>query len=444
MRKIVLAAAALALVAGGVMLLGSRGAPQWTTDSAEALAEFEKGLDATMKFYHADAVESFDRALELDPDFAAAKLYLSQTRFDKQAREDLLADLRQTDLEGLTEREGFLVRHRLARADEGRESAEDLLATYLDEHPRDPYALALRCNEAWVDQDWKAAEGAYRRLLEVDPNWVSAQNHLGYLAMAQGNFEEAEELFETYKFIAPDQANPHDSLGEMLTILGRYDEARRSFEEALRIKPDFCASYDHLFDLFVLEGRPETILPLLEKADPECRERDKNAACRVQLWQFFFADDFYSPFAPEFAGCLESLGDVDFLIHRLAVFGGRTAVALEIENSVAQGLARPSGMPEMERQFLQALYLHLQGVRKMAEGDDPAAARMLREADSNLHYWGRGQGTLKLYNRLNLAVALARSGDAAGERAMFEEIRRVNPKFAELYPHALESVGAGR
>ncbi len=202
--------ASLALV-----LLDCGSGHEWTTDSPQALQEFELGLEASMKLYHKDAEAHFRKAVELDPEFAAAKLRLVEYHKDEEERNEIIAELRELDLERLTSRERFLIEHLLARADRQPASADKVLEEFLLDHPDDPYALAICSLDAWQSMDWEKAGRHYRNLLEIDPNWVMAQNHLGYMAMAQGNFAEAEELFRTYEYIAPDQANPHDSLGEL-------------------------------------------------------------------------------------------------------------------------------------------------------------------------------------------------------------------------------------
>ncbi len=170
----------------------------------------------------------------------------SSTDGSKEERERLIAELRQSDTARLNDRERLMLDVVLARADHDEPRRARRVAEYLAEHPRDPWGLNLASADAWARQDWPEAEQLYRRLVEVDPNWLMARNHLGYIAMAQGRFAEAEEHFRIYKYVAPDQANPHDSLGELLILLGRYDEARAELEEAVRVRPDFCASYQNL------------------------------------------------------------------------------------------------------------------------------------------------------------------------------------------------------
>jgi tetratricopeptide (TPR) repeat protein len=237
----VLGTAAVAALAGAALLahyLMRQSSRAWTTSSPAALAAFEAGLDARMRFYIADAADNFRKALELDPQFAAAKVQLADLSRDGDERKRLRQELETTDLSRLNERERFLVE--LTRGK--REEVPARVARYLADHPREPWGLFVAAGQTWDREEFDSAAELYKRLLEVDPNWVLARNNLGYMAMAQARFAEAEEQFRTYAYVAPDQANPHDSLGELLSLLGRYEEARSELERALAIRPDFCAS----------------------------------------------------------------------------------------------------------------------------------------------------------------------------------------------------------
>ena len=78
--------------------------------------------------------------------------------------------------------------------------------------------------------------------------------------------------------------------------------------------------------------------------------------------------------------------------------------------------------------------LHNQGLRKLGEGDPRAAAALFRAADERASYWGVDEGRMKLFNKLNLALALDRAGEAQEAEAVLETVRSVNPAFARSYP----------
>ena len=438
MRKLLIGLAALLLLGGGMMLMARRGEPGWTTASAEALAAFERGLDAQMKYYGLEAREGYLEALDLDPDFVAPKVMLLLHNYTRERKEELLEELRRADAERLTSRERFLVRYVLARQKEDPGEADRIVRGYLEENPDDPYALSACSAQAWEERDWERAETHYRRLLEIDPNWAPAQNHLGYIAMARGRFEEAEELFETYQFIAPDQANPHDSMGELLTVLGRYDEAAASLEKALEIKPDFCASYEHLFALATLAGDGVAYPEIVARSRESCGEHMAEVlTCFAELWTDYMQRDFDAPWGEDRGDCMKVYVRDTFLLHRLAVIAGREETAQELEELVARRLEKG----DMEAKLSEGFLFHMKGVRAIADNDYETAVSYLGKADRLLLYWGQGPAILKMFNQMNLAAALEGAGEPEKAGAVLARVREVNPRFADAYPAIRDELG---
>ncbi|MDH3253511.1 MAG: tetratricopeptide repeat protein [Acidobacteriota bacterium] len=438
MRKALVLFSVVVLALSGVGGMSCSRGHRWTSSSPEAVREFELGLDSRMKLYGHEANEHFERALELDPNFVAAKHVLARHGEGEERREQLIEELRSVDLDRLTERERFLVQYTLARRDGRSEDAAAILAEFLDDQPRDAFGVATQAEEAWTRQDWEAASEAYERLLEIDPNWVTAQNHLGYMMMAQGRFDDAEDRFETYRFVAPDQANPHDSMGELLTVVGRYEEALAELEEAVAIRPDFCASYLHMLDVLVLEGRPYDGYQVLERAEENCSdqwtERIGIERCELAFWSDYLEGDFDAPWRKERQACLKEVGPTSFLIHRIASLSARWEVATAIENELTEYLENAEKVSDPEAKTTRGVLGHFQGVRLLAQGDIEEAIAKMRDADAGLSYWGQNQGILKLFNRLNLASALERAGRDAEAASVLEEVRKVNAPFAEAYP----------
>jgi tetratricopeptide (TPR) repeat protein len=294
--------------------------------------------------------------------------------------------------------------------------------------------------QAWEDRDWERADAHYRRLLQVDPNWVSAQNRIGYIAMAQGRFAEAEELFETYQFIAPDQANPHDSMGELLTVLGRYDEAAAALERALAIKPDFCASYEHLFSLAILAGNTEAYAEIIERSREHCGEQmAERVTCVAELWTDYIHRDFDAPWGEDREKCMKAYTRESFLLHRLAVIAGRGETARELEALVDERIEAGG----MEQEIAEGFLLHMKGVRALAEGDSERAISYLSKADRRLLYWGQGPAILKMFNQMNLAAALEKAGKQTKAEHVLAKVAEVNPGFAAHYPSIRDELAGG-
>ncbi len=442
MRKLWIIALAVLVIGLAASVLFRDRQPQWTTSSPEALAAFEQGLNARMSLYMEDAASFYSKAVELDPDFVAAKLGLLNSYYEKgEDREDLLRDLEAADLIGLTPRETFLVRFGLAKERGEPAEAQRILEEYLDRYPRDPFALSYFGEEAWQRVDLQEAERRFRRLLEVNPNWVMAQNRLGYLAMGAGRFDEAEDLFHTYKYIAPDQANPYDSLGELLILVGRYDEAREELEQALEIKPDFCASYKNLLSIVLLEGPIEAADGVLERAARTCPPSFvETAKCQVELWKDALAGNLESPWQEDRAECTEKLGDFSFLLHRMELLTGRREAALAREERVRIQIEEFEERTGVPNKYGRGLHHLMQGSRLVMDGRFGAAAEQFREADEEFLYWGR-DGILKLMSRMYLARALEQTGDQDGAQRVRAEVDRVNPRFADDFQELQEMLG---
>jgi tetratricopeptide (TPR) repeat protein len=435
MRKIPIVLVVLAAAAVAVGLaLWARARPEWTTDSPEALAEFEAATRDLNRLYHREAAEHLERAAELDPDFLMPKLILLQMRaVDRERMSTLIDELKARDLDRVTPRERLLTETTLASVDRRPERAEQLVADYLERHPEDPWAVSMHCDLLWSRHDWQSAQDCYRRLIEVEPNWVEAQNRLGYIAMAQGKFAEAEEQFEIYRFVAPDQPNPHDSLGELLMIIGRWREARQELEQALAIKPDFCASWGNLAQLSVLESDYDAAEATLEQARKSngCPPEELEAmACRLKVWRAFDAGDWIATLGAWSAeNCTKRNSELTLLAYRAALVLGDQATLATIDARVTEAVATYG-----ERDpTAAALRAHLEGLRLVHSGDPAAAVERFEQADRLLAYWSGGQAYFKLANRQDLHRALEATGRTAEAAQLLAEQRRTNPQLVERW-----------
>jgi len=431
-KQLLVTSSALVLVVAAAIAawaaLRTRDRPEWTTDSPAALAEMRRGLAAEQKFYAPEARKHFARALELDPEFATARLMLLRWSSKSPQRKTLLADLEAADRSRLSPREAFLVQYQIEFSHERYAQARELLEKYLAEHPRDPYALDLKINWLWDDQQWPQAESACKQLLAIDPNWVTAQNKLGYLSMSQGRFAEAEDRFRTYLYVAPDQANPHDSLGELLLLLGRFDDARNELEAAIAVRPDFCASYYHLAQLEVIARDVAASRAAIERARrvPACAGSElERFDCSQGLWEIYDRRDFAALSHAFDSPCEQKTHASYWMPHLAAAVTGDFERARQIETTVET----------WNRDFRQgkALVEHLRAVRLVAEGNAQEAAKRFAAVDGAIDYFNADIGVFKLYNRLQWSNALQLAGDDERAEKLFGEVAAVNKRMAGLY-----------
>ena len=442
MKKTLIALVLLALAgvaAGGYWMLREP-PPQWTSDSPQALEEFQLGFDAMSKFYNAEAREHFARALELDPDFVVARLQ-NASYLEKDDSDRLRAELAAVDRGRLNAQERFLLDYWLARTapeeperEPSRREPAEILDEFLAEHPDNFFGLRYQCDAYWRDQDWDSAEGCFQRLLELHPNWVMAQNHLGYVAMARGRFSEAEERFSTYRYIAPDQANPHDSMAELLITLGRYEEAEASLQKAIAIKADFCHAYQLRAQIGLFTGRFEIVEKALADLDSfaGCEStKEYGYSCMMKARLRYYQGDAEGAWELVDGDCLERFQGVDLTAHRIAVMTGRVDRALEMEEKQRrrQEETLAAGRPD-DAESMGAGLAHMEGIRALAGGDTARAVERLTRADQLLDYWGP-RAELKLFHRLNLLHALELAGEKAAAEALRGKIEAVNPRLLQ-------------
>lgn len=425
-RKFIIAALVLAGLAGGVAAyMLSREEREWTTTSQKALEAFRRGQDAHQKLYNGEALAFYETALDYDDDFVVARLSrLPLKAMSKEEREAERRRIATADLSRLTRREQFMVSYDIARWNGDLDRAGKILDDYLAENPKDSQALFRKCQTIWAKRNFEKAIPCYERILEIDPNFVMAQNTLGYIAMAQGRFADAEDAFRRYRFVAPDQANPHDSLGELLTLLGRYPEAEKELEDGLAIRPDFCPSFEHLVDLHLLQQDFEKANRALARMQSVelCADLAPRYRCKIDYWKAAAEMKWETILEASEGGCHPITGDMVVLLYTAAVRSGRSDLADEIEKKFGRGHEVKLGPGK------GAMLLHLEGTRLVAEGKHKEAVERFRKADAEIS-WSDNQGVFKLYNQISLADALYAAGAREEAEKVAAAVRRVNAPF---------------
>ena len=259
---------ALVLIGLGFFLSGSRNGAQ-ISHSPEAVRLCEEGTQDLNAFRWPLAATKLGQCLELDPTLAEASISRTfafarmgekkkfKTEMDradsltasiKEDRRRMLAQLR---LSGLSSSRFFTLR-------------DSLLTRLQTEMPRNIFVLEALAGNAARSGNADEIEAAWQRILDVDPNYASSYNNLGYMELNRGNYEKAIEYMQKYAFLAPDLANPHDSLGEVLMVLGRYEEAEKEFRTSVRMQPDFYHSLINLGRTYIARGQLKTGLEILE------------------------------------------------------------------------------------------------------------------------------------------------------------------------------------
>jgi serine/threonine protein kinase/Tfp pilus assembly protein PilF len=220
-----------------------------TTSSAEAYTQYLEGREALVNFDWVGAKKSLEKAVELDPAFAAAYFFLAQANFMlANGREGIEALKKAREFsQRATEKERLLIEARYATVIENnREKSLQMLKKAADKYPKDKDVHTLLAMTYSRKAMREQSIEEYNKALVLDPTNPDALNMIAYEYLSMKDFDKAVEYFKKYAAVLPGQPNPLDSLAEAYFIMGRLDEAIENYRKALEVKPDYYASMDML------------------------------------------------------------------------------------------------------------------------------------------------------------------------------------------------------
>ncbi len=90
---------------------------------------------------------------------------------------------------------------------------------------------------------YEYAVSAYKRAINLDPQYATAHHNLGVVYYKMGLFDEAQEEINIAIQIRPDIAKFHYTLGLILKDDKKLDKCIESFSKAIEMKPDYIEAY---------------------------------------------------------------------------------------------------------------------------------------------------------------------------------------------------------
>ena len=229
-----------------------------TTGDLTALRAFEAGLQARRRFHLREAVQHFERAVELDPEFALAHLNLAFLYGQLSDFPAMIASLEEAAdhlSEAASRADRLYVEAMLAVFRGDHETAETKLRQAVAEAPDDKFLRVQLQDILWTLGRREEATAVLEEVVRLDPLYATGFNRLAYRRALAGDFAAADSLVRRYMELEPEEANPWDSWGEILELQGDHERARAAYREALRRRPDFIAR-EHLVRSYLREDRP--------------------------------------------------------------------------------------------------------------------------------------------------------------------------------------------
>ena len=187
------------------------------------------------------AIDYFERAIELAPDYAAVYAGLSDAWLQR----------------GIFSAKDF-------REVESPSRAAALKAIGLDQQLAEAHT-ALGNIKHIYDWDWAGAEQELSRALELDPGSLDAHIDYGTLLMHLGRHDEAIKEGQIAAQLDPLSSRTQSFLGRFLYRARRYEEALPHLQRAVELEPRSVHANYRLGEVYVQLGRYEEAIAALEK-----------------------------------------------------------------------------------------------------------------------------------------------------------------------------------
>ncbi len=196
---------------------------QATTSSLEALKAYALGSSQFARGKNAEAIASYRRAIDLDPNFALA--YSSLARVHHLIHEDELASA--------AAQKAFDLRDRVSDYEKLRITSD--------------YQMI-------VTGDLEQSVETLQSLMLTYPRDYETLNSLGRLYADLGQYEKAIEEYREALKIDPEGTSSYAGLGNALRSLNRFDEAKETYQQALVRKLDLYIYHYDLYRIGFVQG----------------------------------------------------------------------------------------------------------------------------------------------------------------------------------------------
>jgi len=216
---------------------------EFTTTSMEAYQYFIKGREDFYDQYIKDAIIRLEKAVELDPDFAMAYLYLGYTHnhlmVDLEKGKEYYEKARSLT-EKVTEKEKLLIEAEYTKAVEFvREKWLEIMHTIIEKYPREKQAHLELCKYYRASQMYDESIKHAEIVLALDPGRGDAYEDLAFAYTNIGDDKTALEYLEKGSAALPGDPRMNIATGHLYVKMGKIDDAIRKFKTALDLEPDF-------------------------------------------------------------------------------------------------------------------------------------------------------------------------------------------------------------
>ena len=211
-----------------------------TTNSTSALSLYNQA----MKYYDDvklnKALETFNKALDADPDFFMVNYQLAFYYYLNQAPDDFerYADAAINCKAKLSETEELL-KDALVKLKQGRMNVVDIGKKLVEMYPNDPNSYNNLVYFQSVAGDTTGMVETLNKAIKIAANPAPFYNQLGYAYLTLKLTDKAEEAFDKYIELEPKNPNVYDSKGDYYMYIRKYYYAYELYMKAYTMDPSF-------------------------------------------------------------------------------------------------------------------------------------------------------------------------------------------------------------
>mgnify|MGYP002395918897 FL=1 len=229
---------------GGLDVGEAQQLAQKATENPEAQAEYQAGRrewNKRSKEGFDNAIAHFEKAIELDPNYADPYV-------------------------GLADTFGLLPIYNFAEPKEAMPKAK----SYAEEAIKlNPNLASAYTSIAWVqhmyEYDWAGAEANYRKGIQLNPNYATGHQWYGILLYSTGKAELAFDILSKAVELDPNSKIIKCELAQCCWMLNKTEQAHNVIDEALAIDPLFRFALQTKY-IRLEDGDLEAALTIVEEA----------------------------------------------------------------------------------------------------------------------------------------------------------------------------------
>lgn len=281
MKRHILSKAVIISVITGIIFIGCAkkddGKIPISTKSKEARDLFIEGRDFADRLQAQESKHYFEQAVEKDPNFAMALLYLSFAQTTTREFFEYLDKAKAASAE-ISEGEKLWIlgfeAGALGLPGKQKEYYDKLVTLY----PNDERAHNLLGLYYFGQQEYQQAIAEFQKSIAIAPNFSQPYNQMGYAYRFTNHYPEAEAAFKKYIELIPNDPNPYDSYAELLLKMGKFKESIDNYAKALQQNPNFVNSFLGTATDYNLMGEYDNARAALQKLMDIARNNGEKAA----------------------------------------------------------------------------------------------------------------------------------------------------------------------